>query len=113
MLSPIPPPIRIKSSRNRVPRRASLKPLSSISSSTQWAASFNRLHAFDAAGYAGSCALLLWRNFGLQQVEWLTVFRLSVYATSVIGVILVSLSLIYFNARARTAAAAAAIAPAH
>jgi Family of unknown function (DUF5690) len=65
------------------------------------------IYVADAAGYAGSCALLLWRNFGLQQVEWLAVFRIAVYTTSVMGVILVSLSLIYFNTRARTAADAA------
>jgi hypothetical protein len=66
------------------------------------------IYVADAAGYAGSCALLLWRNFGLLQVEWLAVFRFAVYATTLVGVILVSLSLVYFNARARTTAAALA-----
>jgi hypothetical protein len=62
------------------------------------------IYVADAAGYAGSCALLLWRNFAMLQVEWLAVFRFAAYATTVVGVVLVSLSLIYFNARARTAA---------
>jgi len=67
------------------------------------------IYVADAAGYAGSCALLLWRNFGMIHVQWLAVFRIAIYATSAVGVVLVSLSLIYFNARARTAAAAAAL----
>ncbi len=61
------------------------------------------IYVADSAGYAGSCALLLWRNFGLLHVEWLTVYRYTVYATSVAGIILVVGSLIYFNARARAA----------
>jgi hypothetical protein len=62
------------------------------------------IYVADSAGYAGSCALLLWRNFGLTQKHWLTVFRYAVYATAITGVILVSLSLLYFNSRARAAA---------
>jgi hypothetical protein len=60
------------------------------------------IYVADSAGYAGSCALLLWRNFALTHVEWLAVFRYAAYATSVVGVALVSLSLLYFNGRART-----------
>ena len=56
------------------------------------------IYIADAAGYAGSCALLLWRNFGMMQAEWLTVFRYTVYATTVVGLVLTVLSLIYFNA---------------
>ena len=59
------------------------------------------IYVADSAGYAGSCALLLWRNFALTHVEWLAVFRYAAYATSVVGVALVSLSLLYFNGRAR------------
>ncbi len=62
------------------------------------------IYVADAAGYAGSCGLLLWRNFGMQHVEWLTVFRLAVYATTIVGLVLVTLSLIYFMGRARSAA---------
>ena len=62
------------------------------------------IYVADSAGYAGSCALLLWRNFGLLHVEWLAVFRFAAYVTTAVGIVLVSLSLIYFNARARAAA---------
>jgi hypothetical protein len=62
------------------------------------------IYVADAAGYAGSCGLLLWRNFGMQHVEWLAVFRLAVYATTIVGLVLVTLSLIYFMGRARAAA---------
>ena len=64
------------------------------------------IYVADSAGYAGSCALLLWRNFALLRVEWLTVFRYAAYGTSLAGIALVSLSLAYFNGRARAAAAA-------
>jgi hypothetical protein len=43
-----PPPIRIKSSRNRLPRRKSSKTLSSISPSTQWEVSLDRSNIFVA-----------------------------------------------------------------
>ena len=62
------------------------------------------IYVADAAGYAGSFALLLWRNFALLQVQWLAVFRVAIYATTLVGVVLVSLSLVYFNSRARAAA---------
>jgi hypothetical protein len=65
------------------------------------------IYVADAAGYAGSVALLLWRNFGLLHVQWLAVFRFAVYVSSAIGVVLVSLSLLYFTLRARSAAALA------
>ena len=60
------------------------------------------IYIADSAGYAGSCGLLLWRNFGMVHVKWLAVFRYATYATAVAGILLVSLSLVYFNARART-----------
>lgn len=69
------------------------------------------IYVADAAGYAGSCALLLWRNFGMFKVEWLTVFKTAAYATAVVGIVLVSLSLVYFNRRARTPAALSADGP--
>src|ERR1700744_1739722 len=54
------------------------------------------IYVADAAGYAGSCALLLWRNFGVSHMEWLTVFRLASYATTIVGLVLVTMSLFYF-----------------
>jgi hypothetical protein len=62
------------------------------------------IYVADSAGYVGSCALLLWRNFGMMQAEWLTVFRYVIYATAVIGLALTVLSMFYFSARARARA---------
>jgi hypothetical protein len=62
------------------------------------------IYVADAAGYAGSCALLLWRNLGLKQFEWLSVFKGAVYTMSLVGTALMTLSLIYFIGRARKAA---------
>ena len=61
------------------------------------------IYVADASGYAGSCALLLWRNFGTPNMKWLEVFRLSIYATSIVGLVLVTLSLLYFTARSHAA----------
>jgi hypothetical protein len=54
------------------------------------------IYVADASGYLGSCALLLWRNFGLVQLNWLQVFTASAYGTSVLGTILMGLSAVYF-----------------
>jgi hypothetical protein len=62
------------------------------------------IYVADSAGYAGSVALLLWRNFALLTAPWLTVFRYAAYTTSVVGIVLVSLSLGYFSHRSRRAA---------
>jgi len=62
------------------------------------------IYVADAAGYSGSCALLLWRNFMWLKVEWLTVFRYALYSTAMVGMVLVSASLLYFNARRRVPA---------
>lgn len=62
------------------------------------------IYVADSAGYAGSCVLLLWRNFALTHVAWLAVFRYTAYSTSVVGIALVSLSLLYFSGRARARA---------
>jgi len=54
------------------------------------------IYVADASGYLGSCALLLWRNFGLVQLNWLQVFTASAYGTSVLGTLLMGLSALYF-----------------
>jgi hypothetical protein len=59
------------------------------------------IYVADSAGYAGSCVLLLCRNFGLMQAEWLTVFRYTVYATATVGIALTIASMLYFKARTR------------
>jgi len=60
------------------------------------------IYVADSAGYAGSCALLLWRNFGLTHAAWLTVFHYTVYVTAIAGLVLTVASLLYFNIRTRT-----------
>jgi hypothetical protein len=55
------------------------------------------IYVADASGYLGSCALLLWRNFGLVQLNWLQVFTASAYGTSVLGTMLMALSALYFR----------------
>lgn len=54
------------------------------------------IYIADASGYLGSCALLVWRNFGLVQLNWLQVFTASAYGTSAVGMILMALSALYF-----------------
>jgi hypothetical protein len=54
------------------------------------------IYVADAAGYLGSCALLMWRNFGLMDLNWLQVFTVSAYGTSIIGMIMMGLSGVYF-----------------
>jgi hypothetical protein len=63
------------------------------------------IYLADAFGYVGSCALLVWRNFGLVQLNWLQVFTASAYATSILGIGLVGCSALFFHTRpARTLA---------
>jgi hypothetical protein len=54
------------------------------------------IYVADASGYLGSCGLLVWRNFGLMQLNWLQVFTASAYFTSVAGMLLMGLSALYF-----------------
>jgi hypothetical protein len=70
------------------------------------------IYIADAAGYAGSCSLLLWRNFEWVHADWLTVFRYTIYATGIAGLGLTLLSIQYFNARTRASTPLAARGPA-
>lgn len=54
------------------------------------------IYIADATGYLGSCALVVWRNFGLAQLNWLQVFTASAYATSIGGMVLMALAALYF-----------------
>jgi Family of unknown function (DUF5690) len=67
------------------------------------------IYVADSAGYAGSCALLLWRNFGLMHAEWLTVFHYTVYATAIVGLVLTIVSMLYFNVRTRVSSPITAV----
>jgi hypothetical protein len=71
------------------------------------------IYIADASGYLGSAALLVWRNFGLARLDWLQVFRISAYGTSILGSLLVIGSAIFFQAvarKARTSASAPRVA---
>jgi hypothetical protein len=71
------------------------------------------IYIADASGYLGSCALLVWRNFGLLQLNWLQVFTAAAYGTSVLGTLLVTLSALFFYAKRRTATSTSSDSPAH
>jgi len=73
------------------------------------------IYVADASGYLGSCTLLIWRNFGLMHLNWLQVFTASAYGTSILGILFVSLSAVFFMRKAATVktwAAATAARPA-
>ena len=59
------------------------------------------IYVADASGYLGSCALLILRNFGLTQLNWMQVFTASAYGTSALGMALVGASALFFLRRAR------------
>jgi hypothetical protein len=61
------------------------------------------IYLADASGYLGSCALLIWRNFGLMRLNWLQVFTASAYGTSILGILFVSLSAVFFLRKAAAA----------
>ena len=57
------------------------------------------IYIADASGYLGSVALLLWKNFGVVDLNWLQFFVLSIYATSIAGVVCIALAAVYFQRR--------------
>ena len=60
------------------------------------------IYVADASGYAGSVALLLWRNFGSASLDWLQFFIQAAYVTSIAGTVLVAAAAVYFHRRTRT-----------
>jgi len=62
------------------------------------------IYIADASGYVGSCSLLIWRNFGLVELNWLQVFMASAYGTSILGTLLVVSSAVFFLRKARASA---------
>ncbi len=58
------------------------------------------IYVADSSGYVGSCALLVWRNFGLPQLNWLQVFTAIAYATSIAGMLFVGMSAVFFLRKA-------------
>jgi len=57
------------------------------------------IYVADSAGYLGSVAVLLWRNFGQAALDWLQFFVLGAYVTSVVGVAGTVFAAIYFLRR--------------
>lgn len=58
------------------------------------------IYVADSSGYMGSVAVLLWRNFGQGQMDWLQFFILGAYATAVVGGVSTLVAAIYFRRRA-------------
>jgi len=57
------------------------------------------IYLADTCGYAGSIALLLFKNFGAAQLDWLPFFINGAYACSVASIALVAGSALYFAPR--------------
>jgi hypothetical protein len=70
-----------------------------VASSGQVATAGFLIYVADSSGYMGSVVLLLWRNFGGIQLDWLQFFIQSAYATSILGAALVLGSAAYFALR--------------
>jgi hypothetical protein len=54
------------------------------------------IYVADASGYLGSMTLLLWRNFGGSNLNWVEFFTLSAYGTSIIGLVSTAFAAFYF-----------------
>jgi hypothetical protein len=67
------------------------------------------IYVADASGYVGSCALLIWRNFGMVQLNWLQVFSASAYGTSILGMLFIGLSALYFLRQSVSASPSASL----
>jgi hypothetical protein len=57
------------------------------------------IYVADSSGYLGSVALVLWRNFGGIELNWLQFFIQAAYVTSIAGTVLVAASALYFAPR--------------
>jgi len=54
------------------------------------------IYVADASGYLGSVALLVWRNFAMVDLDWLSFFVNSAYATSAVGAVCTLFAGLYF-----------------
>jgi hypothetical protein len=59
------------------------------------------IYLADASGYVGSVALLLFRNFGVADMDWLSFFIAICYAAAVVSLGLVLASAVFFARRRR------------
>lgn len=56
------------------------------------------IYVADASGYVGSVAVLLYKSFAAPEIEWLAFLEWFAYLTSIGGMGLMALSLVYFSA---------------
>ena len=70
-----------------------------VAASGQVATAGFLIYVADSSGYLGSVALVLWRNFGGVELNWLQFFIQSAYVTSIAGTVLVAASALYFAPR--------------
>lgn len=68
------------------------------------------IYVADSSGYMGSVALLLWRNFGQGQLNWLQFFTVGAYVTSFVGAMATAIAALYFHHRSAEAPHAAPVA---
>lgn len=78
-----------------------------VAASGQLATAGFLIYLADAAGYVGSVALLLVKNFSTLQLAWVPFFKLSAYGVSIIGVSGLVVSAVYFSKRLRGSSSAA------
>ncbi len=57
------------------------------------------IYVADSCGYLGSVGLLLFRNFGQPDLDWLQFFMMGAYVTGIVGAIATLLAAIYFYRR--------------
>jgi hypothetical protein len=55
------------------------------------------IYLADSFGYLGSIGVLMYKNFGQQQLNWLNFFKYGAYISSTIGILLVIFAWIYFS----------------
>jgi Family of unknown function (DUF5690) len=70
-----------------------------VAASGQLATAGFLIYVADAAGYVGSVALLVAKNFATVQLDWVPFFKLAAYGVSIIGSIGMTASAFYFSQR--------------
>ena len=70
-----------------------------VAYSTRAATAGFLIYVADTSGYMGSVAMLLWRNFGGAQLNWVQFYALSAYVTSVIGTLCTLGTILFFVRR--------------
>ncbi|HCM76039.1 MAG TPA: hypothetical protein DIS90_06635 [Cytophagales bacterium] len=60
------------------------------------------IYLADSVGYVGSMGVLIYRSFGQANMSWLSFFMSTGYVLSILGSILITLSLFYFSKKYKT-----------